>query len=247
MEGIYYEEGMFQNDGSSDDGFDIECFEIGKYYHKYFAEIEEYLVSRSDCHIGHGRDGMTDDIDSHNEHDGEEWRYESRKEQDNGEKEEEFQIDESDGCENHERERSVGDQKHPRRYEGLYGDDEKKNRRKTKEFSEHKIPSSNGFGEDEIDGFSFDLPEEELTSYEDDRNDSEYFHHGESEIHDDFVGLSEGERPKYERETDENDPEKQDHIENFISHEFPESIESDIEHRKKISDYLVNIRPFPKS
>lgn len=85
-----------EHDGRSDDGFDIECFEIWKNNHEKLTEIEEYLISGSDRHIGHGGDGMTDDIDSHHEQDREERGNERREEEDDGEEEQEFEIDEPD-------------------------------------------------------------------------------------------------------------------------------------------------------
>lgn len=230
MEDIYRKERRREHDGSPDEGFDIECFEVREDHHQELAEIEEDLVAGSDGHIGHGRDGMADDIYPYDEQYGEEWGDESREEEDDSEEEEELQIDESYGDEEEEGERSLRHQKYYRRYDGLDEDDEEEYSSESKEFPEDEISPCNRLGKDQIDGFSFDFPEEELASDEDDRDDPEYLHHGESEIRYDLVGLTERETCEHERESDEGDTEEYDHIKDLVPGEFPESVEGYIEH-----------------
>lgn len=215
---------------SPDDRLDIERFEIRKHHHQKFAEIEECLISWSERHIGYGRDGVADDIYSHDEEYGEKRRYESRKEKDDSEEEEKFQIDEPYWNEEEEGEWNLCYEEYHRRYDGLYEDDKEKDGGESEKFPEYEISSDNRFREDQVDGFSFNLPEEELASDENDRDDAEYLHHSESEIRYDLIGLSEREGRKHQREPYEGDPEEYDHIEDLVPSKFPESIEGDIEH-----------------
>lgn len=143
MKDIYREKRGIENDGSSDDGLDIQGFEIREYNHEKFTKIEQCLIPRAKCHIGHSGDGVTDDINSHNEQNREERGNESREKEDDGEEKKEFQIDESNCCEEEEGKWSFCDQEYPYWYDGLYENDNKKNGRKSKEFSENEISSSN--------------------------------------------------------------------------------------------------------
>lgn len=77
MYNIYRKKRRIEHESGSDERLDIESFEIGKHYHQCLAEVEKYLISRVDCHIGHGGDRMTDDINSHNKQNREERRDES--------------------------------------------------------------------------------------------------------------------------------------------------------------------------
>ena len=231
MKNVYREKRRLEYDGSSDNRLDIQRFEIRKHNHKEFTEIEENLIPGTNRHIGYRRDGMTDDIDSHDEKYGKERRDKGREKENDGEKKEEFQIDKSDRHEKKNGEGGLRYEKYGGRYDGLYEKNKKENSTETEKFSKDEISSGNGFREDQIDGFSFDFPKKELTSDENHRHDSENLDHRESEIGHDFFGLTERKRCKYERKSDEGDSEEHDHIENLVSGEFPESIECDIEHK----------------
>lgn len=84
------------------------------------------MIPRTKCHVGHSGDGMTDDIDPHNEQNREERGDESREKEDNGEEKKELQIDKSNCCEEEEGKRSFCDQEYSYRYDGLYENDNKK-------------------------------------------------------------------------------------------------------------------------
>lgn len=117
-------------------------------------------------------------------------------------------------------------------------DDEKENRGKSEKFPEDELVSGNRLGDDEVHGFTLYLAEQELTPYEDNRDNPKYFNHRKTEIDDNLVSLSERECRKYERKGDEYHPEKHDHIEDLVAGKFSECIESDIEHSEKIIKYF---------
>ena len=116
--------------------------------------------------------------------------------------------------------------------------DEKEDHGKSEEFPEDELVSCDRFGEDEVDGFALYLAEKELTPDEYHGDNPEYLNHRETEIDDDFVGLSEREGREHERKSDENHSKKHDHIEDLVASEFPERVECDIEHGKKIIKYF---------
>lgn len=191
MNNINRKEWRTQQYGGSNNRLDIEGFKIRKNYHQKLAEIEERLIPGPYCHIGHGSDGMADDIDPNDEKDGKEWRDEGREKEDDGEEKKKLYVDKANWREKKERKGGFCDQKYHRRYNGLYKNNYEQDSWEAKKFTENEVSSSHGFREDQIDGFSFNFPEEQLTSDKNHRNNPKHFHHSESEISHDFIGLSE--------------------------------------------------------
>lgn len=75
-------------DWGSDNRLDIERLEIREYDHKELAEVEKHLISRSNRHIGHGRNRMTNEVNSHNKENREKWGNESREKENDSKKKE---------------------------------------------------------------------------------------------------------------------------------------------------------------
>lgn len=245
-----YEDGgnRVQWHGRTDQCFEVERFEIRENDHEDTSNPVECEVVAVVRDVDDGRESVSDPVDPDCEEDREEWGDEGGEKENDRKEEEEFQIDGSDRGENKERERSFRDERYDCEENGLEQYHEKEDCRESEEFSEDEVTTRGWLTEDQIDRFSFYLAEKKLASDEDHGNETEHFDHREPEIDHDFVGLPERERSEREWEHDENNPEKEDHVEDLVTREFAEGVESDVEHKEvaswKLKVARITIRLF---
>lgn len=154
------------------------------------GKAEEDGVSSSESGIKNRRYRVTDDIDSHSKKNRKKRRDKCREEENNRKKADKFQVTKSDRSKKKWSPRSPGIPSYCTEKNALEDKNTSENKRKTKEFSKDEFVSSDRLTEDEIDGFSFDFSEKNLTSDEDNTEESEHLDHGESEIRDDFLSLT---------------------------------------------------------